>query len=271
MHYIISDIHGCFYTLQKLLDKIRTKDSDPQLIFIGDYVDRGLHSKQVIDLIIELQTEGAVCLRGNHDDVVDWLCNRKCTSNLAELMPPGVPLNLVTVGSWWLVNGLYPAISSYLDVVSGTPMDAIFHMFVSSVPAKHKAFFRKLRLYWEDETHFACHAYLDPKEVLPRTLAFLPSSKSMDLLWSRFPAAYTETAYGRHIPSGLSCSKPVWDTIGIFGHTPVKCYGSVTPIKYGNLRLIDTGAFQDEYLCAYTVEQDDHILQATDSRDITPS
>ncbi|KKK95248.1 hypothetical protein LCGC14_2674730, partial [marine sediment metagenome] len=44
--------------------------------------------------------------------------------------------------------------------------------------------------------------------------------------------------------------------------------GGVAPIKHGNLRLIDTGAFQDEYLCAYNCQQDDWVLQATDSRDI---
>lgn len=269
MVYVISDLHGCFYTLEKLLKKIRTKDSDAQLVFVGDYIDRGLHSKQVIDLVIELQKEGAICLRGNHDDVVDWMCNRECITDLQEFMPEGIEINLVTVGSWWLANGLYSTITSYLDVVPGTPWDAIFAMFVSSVPAEHKSFLRTLRLYWEGDAHFACHAYLDPMEATPRTLAFLKATKSMDLLWSRFPAAYTETVYGGKIPSGLSCPKPVWDMIGVFGHTPVTQYGSVTPIKYGNLRLIDTGAFRNEYLCAYNCDQDDWLLQATDSRDIS--
>lgn len=70
--YIISDLHGCFYTLKKLIEKVRRKNESPQFVFVGDYVDRGLNSKQCVELLIQLQSEGAICLRGNHDDVMMW-------------------------------------------------------------------------------------------------------------------------------------------------------------------------------------------------------
>ncbi len=81
---------------------------------------------------------------------------------------------------------------------------------------------------------------------------------SNDLLWNRFPES---------VPSGVNCDA-VWDQIGVFGHTPVNGYGAVAPIKQGKLRLIDTGAFQGDYLTAYCCEQDDWVLESTDSRDI---
>ncbi len=261
MIYVISDIHGCFYTLEKLIDKVRKKDDSPQFIFVGDYVDRGLNSKQCVEFMIQLQSEGAICLRGNHDDVIDWLLHEESMSDVGGMMPAGVEPNLTTVGTWWLVNGLFQTMQSYLDMdLAGNPLDFLLKLFVKAVPKEHRKFFRELKLHWENDTHFACHAFLDPTKPLPRTLDFLPVSDRHEMLWSRFPSGYSV---------GLDCPLPVWDKIGVLGHSPMIYYGAVAPIKHGNLRLIDTGAFQDEYLCAFCIEQDDHILQATDSRDIS--
>lgn len=146
----------------------------------------------------------------------------------------------------------------------------LMDLFLARVPDSHKAFFRGLKLYWENETHFACHGYLDPTKELPRSLDFLPESAAIATLWSRFPQKreHSKSPYGPGI--GVDCKLPVaWNKIGVFGHSPVKGYGAVAPIKHGKIRLIDTAAFDNEYLCAYCVEQDDHVLQATDSRDIT--
>jgi serine/threonine protein phosphatase 1 len=259
MTYVISDLHGCFYTLQKLLDKIYIKDSDSQLVFVGDYIDRGLHSKEVVDLVINLQLEGAVCLRGNHDDVVGWILNEESVSYLREFISGELTRNSVT--AWWFVNGLGVTISSYVPNVAFESDFKFVDSFIKSVPQSHKEFFRNLKLHWQNDTHFACHAYANPSE---KDLTFPPKEVSMEALWSRF--SY-ETKF--NVPSGISRSiAPVWDKIGVFGHTPTTRYGSKTPIKHGQIRLIDTGAFMGNYLTAYCVEQDDWLLQATDSRDI---
>ncbi len=260
MTYIFGDLHGCFYTLKKLIDKIRKKDESPHFVFVGDYVDRGLNSKQCVELLIQLQSEGAACLRGNHDDVVNWLLNGESVTDMNEMAPAGVKPSLLTVGTWWIANGLLTTIKSYIDVQAGSyDYDIILKLFVNAVPDDHKKFFSGLKMNWENETHFAGHAFFDPSEPLPRTLDFLPSSAKDDMLWSRFAVKYQQ---------GVGCPLPVWDKIGVFGHSPMSYYGAVVPIKHGNLRLIDTGAYQDGYLCAFCIEQDDHILQATDSRDI---
>jgi serine/threonine protein phosphatase 1 len=60
--FVIGDVHGCYHTLQKLLQKI---PSASRIIFVGDLCDRGLHTKEVIELIIQNSYE---VILGNHDD-----------------------------------------------------------------------------------------------------------------------------------------------------------------------------------------------------------
>lgn len=69
--YAISDIHGCYYTFKELLSTIGlTKDDN--LYLLGDYINRGPNSKEVIDYIIELQQQGynILALNGNHEEMV---------------------------------------------------------------------------------------------------------------------------------------------------------------------------------------------------------
>jgi serine/threonine protein phosphatase 1 len=68
--WVVGDIHGCYYTLINLLDELGYWD---QLIFIGDYIDRGRHSNAVVDELIKLQiynfSDKVICLKGNHEDM----------------------------------------------------------------------------------------------------------------------------------------------------------------------------------------------------------
>jgi serine/threonine protein phosphatase 1 len=68
--YVISDIHGCLLTFQELLSKIGFSKSD-ELILLGDYINRGKRSKEVLDTIIELQNHDyqITALRGNHEEL----------------------------------------------------------------------------------------------------------------------------------------------------------------------------------------------------------
>jgi predicted MPP superfamily phosphohydrolase len=63
----IGDIHGCRRALTTLLDMVKPKKDD-QLIFLGDYVDRGPDSPGVINTLLRLQSRcKTVFLRGNHE------------------------------------------------------------------------------------------------------------------------------------------------------------------------------------------------------------
>ena len=67
----IGDVHGCIRALKELIDKIKTRyDLNlVKLVFLGDYIDRGESSKQVVQYLIELRTEHPhfVFLMGNHE------------------------------------------------------------------------------------------------------------------------------------------------------------------------------------------------------------
>lgn len=67
---VFSDIHGCFYEFHLLLDYINKKFGKFKIryIFLGDYIDRGPSSKEVVDKIIEIGPK--VCLLGNHEDMM---------------------------------------------------------------------------------------------------------------------------------------------------------------------------------------------------------
>ncbi len=59
--FIIGDVHGCYHTLVKLLEKIPQKS---RIIFVGDLVDKGKYSKDVIELVLSNNYEVVL---GNHE------------------------------------------------------------------------------------------------------------------------------------------------------------------------------------------------------------
>jgi serine/threonine protein phosphatase 1 len=68
--YAISDIHGCFMTFRHLVEEVIKLTKSDWLFLLGDYVDRGPSSKEVLDYILDLMDEGYSIfpLRGNHEE-----------------------------------------------------------------------------------------------------------------------------------------------------------------------------------------------------------
>ncbi|MFD1677081.1 metallophosphoesterase [Alicyclobacillus fodiniaquatilis] len=72
MRWIIGDVHGCFAELIRLLQKIDFRSDRDHAIFLGDLVDRGSQSKDVLDFVQAGQAKGCFqVVRGNHED--DWM------------------------------------------------------------------------------------------------------------------------------------------------------------------------------------------------------
>jgi serine/threonine protein phosphatase 1 len=59
--FVIGDVHGCYHTLMKLIDKL---PKNPKLIFVGDLCDKGNYSKEVIEYVMENKHK---CILGNHE------------------------------------------------------------------------------------------------------------------------------------------------------------------------------------------------------------
>jgi len=68
----IGDIHGCYQQLVELIEKELKLSKDDKLILLGDYIDRGPHSKEVLDYIMQLMEDGfnIIPLMGNHEDLL---------------------------------------------------------------------------------------------------------------------------------------------------------------------------------------------------------
>lgn len=100
MIYAIGDIHGRYDLLGKALDAIRTHaGGDPErIVFLGDYIDRGPQSKEVVTTLIELSKLPYVtALKGNHEAMLISAFHERSRENI----------------QFWVRNGGEQTIASY--------------------------------------------------------------------------------------------------------------------------------------------------------------
>ena len=92
---VVGDIHGCLDALLALADFVDFKPED-EIIMLGDYVDRGKHSKQVIDWVIEHREKLNIkTLIGNHEVMME-----NASTNFNDYL-------------FWVMNGGNPTMMSF--------------------------------------------------------------------------------------------------------------------------------------------------------------
>lgn len=187
--YAVGDIHGRLDLLDLLLDAVAAHEAAqpggrPVMIFLGDYVDRGKHSRGVLESLMNRIPDGveAHCLRGNHEDMM-----LRC---LEEPSP----------FSTWNVNGGLATLASY-GVDAGLSTDAARAMeaLAGALPASHLAFLKSLPTSLEMGDYFFVHAGVRPG--IP-----LAAQAEKDLLYIREPFLRHRGDFGRMV---------------VHGHTPV--------------------------------------------------
>jgi serine/threonine protein phosphatase 1 len=66
---VCSDIHGEYDKFLNVLSDANYNEKKDQLILLGDYIDRGSHAKEVVELVMKLVKGGAIALKGNHEEL----------------------------------------------------------------------------------------------------------------------------------------------------------------------------------------------------------
>lgn len=156
--FAIGDIHGCFLTLKKLLKEKICIQKEDELYFVGDYIDRGPSSKDVLDYLIYLKSKGfnIYPIRGNHEDLLLEAYNN--------------PFSLQT----WLRNGAEESLKSFQ-----IPENILLKpQGVKMIPEKYIEFLKNLPYFYELDDAIIVHAGLNFEIEYP-----LEDKESM--LWIR--------------------------------------------------------------------------------------
>jgi serine/threonine protein phosphatase 1 len=220
--YAIGDIHGRADLLQDALNRIdidlaKSPISASIQVFLGDYIDRGPESRQVIDqLVARKKTHQTVFLKGNHETLL---------------------MNFITdptiLGAWERLGGL-ETLMSY-GVVPSINADPISRVkFAANLektfPESHRLFFADLKSSFTCGDFFFVHAGVRPGIPLAK-------QKEEDLLWIRDDFLVCEDDFSKII---------------VHGHTPVR-----QPDIRPNRINIDTGAYMTGQLTCLRLEDEE--------------
>lgn len=228
--YAIGDVHGRPDLARLLLARIaadaKTRPAQRRVVvFLGDYVDRGLDSKGVIDLLLEEPPKGFEVhhLMGNHEDFMLRFLD-------------GAPL-----GELWAMNGGDATLASYglriEESLSGPGgWEAVRRQLAERLPESHRRFLSELRLTHREGDVLFVHAGIRPG--IP-----LAEQTPDDLLWIRDEFLESRADLGMLV---------------VHGHTPTP-YPEVRANRIG----IDTGACMTGRLTALAIEGPERAFIAT--------
>ena len=168
--YAVGDIHGCYDKLQVLMEKIDIDFEVDTLVFLGDYIDRGPQSFEVVAYLADLKKRYAntIFLKGNHEEMLEKYLSGE---------------DRIT----YLVNGGQQTLESYMNRPrpEGEPV----------IPRTHLEFFASLRIYHETQNYIFVHAGLKNKVPLEK-------QKTEDLLWIRRRFIESKYDYGKMVVFG---------------------------------------------------------------------
>ena len=167
----IGDIHGCSIALATLIEIIAPQPDDT-VVPLGDYVDRGIDSRGVIDQLMALAGRcRLVPILGNHEEMLLHACGD------------------VWSFQFWMKCGGRVCLDSY-----GATGD------VHLIPAEHRDFLRSCRTYFETERQFFVHASYRPDVPLEQLDIFTLYWSSLREYMPPMPHCSGKVAIVGHTP-----------------------------------------------------------------------
>lgn len=208
--YAVGDIHGRADLLYKLMEKIHDDAGASQetrivLIFLGDYVDRGFQSKEVIDYLLSdaVDQYETYYLKGNHEAAFETF------------------LSDSAFGPQWARFGGAETLMSYgiqppRARTQSAEWEDVCQQLNSVLPNEHRSFLGSLSLYATLGDYVFVHAGLRPGQTLE-------NQAEKDILWIREEFLKDENEFERLV---------------VHGHTPVS-----SPYRDYRRIAVDTGAY----------------------------
>ena len=219
--YAVGDVHGRADLLASALTRIdqdleRHPIANPIQLFLGDYIDRGPCSRDVIDFLISRRKQySTICLKGNHEALA-----LRVLDDL-KLLPKWLQLG---GGDTMMSYGVKPPTS--LDSCDAEVLVDALRM---QMPEDHKNFLSSLALSFTCGDFFLSHAGARPGVALEL-------QHQRDLLWIRDDFLQYRGSFGKVV---------------IHGHTPVG-KAEILPNRIN----IDTGAYATGHLTCLVLEAD---------------
>lgn len=219
--YAVGDLHGCFDLLEwarrAVSDDLARRPVDRSIeIYLGDYVDRGPASRDVVRLLAggaPSVCDERICLKGNHEEVL-----------LQFLDDPGV------LPYWRELGGLETLHSYGVTpplILDGEAIRQAHAAFRANLPEAELRFLQGLKLRAGFGSYLFVHAGIDPAVPLDR-------QRPHELIWIREPFLLSQADFG---------------CIVVHGHTPV-----YRPERLANRINIDTGAYATGRLTCLVLE-----------------
>lgn len=231
MIYVVSDIHGCYHTFQKLLNQISFSKNDT-MICLGDTIDRGNYNLAMLNLFMD--NDNMILIKGNHEYFYEcwikgWLAERQ----------------------WWGFGGK-PTILELKNLSEKEIM-------------KYYEFIRTLPLYYETDEYIMAHNGF--KAGFP----FVRNNDGVILIKDTIETQWKVNSYDfiissdihRHLPN-LKLDKRL-----IVGHYPTPFLGSPNILHNKNCIAIDGGAtYQNGRLSCLRLDDLAEFYENIDDKDI---
>ncbi|MCX7558154.1 metallophosphoesterase family protein [Sulfitobacter sp. F26204] len=220
--YAIGDIHGQLTELHRVLSLIEADGGpDAQIVFLGDYTDRGPDSRGVLDLLVQGKEAGRnwIFLKGNHDRMFYWFM-QDYPQHEAYL-----PVEL-----YWLHQRLGgdTTLASYgVEFTAHSRQIEVHEQAHQAIPETHVQFLKDADLSYQTNSLFFAHAGIRPGVALE-------DQDEEDLLWIRKEFHQDPRSHPKLI---------------VHGHTPVD-----KATHYGNRINLDSGAGYGNSLTAAVFE-----------------
>lgn len=182
-YYAIADLHGRYDLLLEAINLIYDDagSDDYKIITLGDYIDRGPKSAEIIKHLMG-RTGDTICLKGNHEAMM-----------VETITKPLMP-------DWWVGNGGDTTLKSY--GWGGEP----YSIYSYDVVAKaHVEWMQNLPLYFETEKQLFVHAGIPQDNMnLPPNSKFSHKEKQLreQMIWMLYDRNTAGGWKGKHVVHG---------------------------------------------------------------------